>query len=386
LLDTLYGTPVAAEEGQAFAAEAVVPPPTWRAAASAEGGRTMPKKIAALTAALVACCWALPVAAQDAVAQFYRGRTLTIVVGSSAGGGYDTYARMMARYFSKHMPGNPSVVPQNMPGAGSNLMSAYIANVAAKDGTMIGANFQGTVLEPLIGQNPSEKYDPSKLNYIGSANSDVYLCLARADAPVKTFADALTHELVLGASADGGSTRDFPVMLDNVLGTKFKIVNGYPGTREIGMAIENGEVQGQCGTAWSSLISTHPEWLRDHTVNILAQEETNGLAELNKQGVPRTVDFAQTPEQRQILELVYSQEVFARPFMVAAEVPQDRVEALRKAFMETWTDPDLRAEAKKINLDVAPISGADVQALIAKIYATPPAVIAKAKEALIPKS
>lgn len=346
----------------------------------------MPKKVAALAAAISACLWALPVAAQDAVAQFYHGKTLTIVIGSSAGGGYDTYARLMARFFSKHMPGNPIVVPQNMSGAASNLASAYVANVAPKDGTFIGANFAGAILEPLIGQHPTGQYDPSKLNYIGSANSDIFLCLARADAPVKTFADAFTHELIVGASADGGSTRDFPVLLNNVLGTKFKIVNGYPGTREIGMAVEKGEVQGQCGTGWSSLISTHPEWVRDHTVNILAQEETNGYPDLNKAGVPRTVDFTKTPEQRQILELVYSQEIFGRPFMVAAEVPKERVEALRRAFMETWADPDLLAEAKKINLDVAAISGADVQALIAKIYATPPQTIAKAKDALIPKS
>jgi tripartite-type tricarboxylate transporter receptor subunit TctC len=232
----------------------------------------MPKKTVVLAAALFACCSALPAAAQDAMAQFYHGRTITIVVGSSAGGGYDTYARLLTRFFSKHMPGNPTIVTQNMPGAGSNLMSAYVANVAPKDGTVIGANFAGAILEPLIGQNPSGKYDPSKLNYIGSANSDIFLCLARADAPVKTFADAFTHELILGASADGGSTRDFPVLLNNLLGTKFKIVSGYPGTREIGMAIEKGEVQGQCGTGWSSLISTHPEWVRDHTVNILAQE------------------------------------------------------------------------------------------------------------------
>ena len=346
----------------------------------------MPRKIVALVASFFACCWALPVAAQDAVAQFYRGRTVTIVIGASAGGGYDTYGRLLARFFSKHMPGNPSVVTQNMPGAGGNVMSAFVANVAAKDGTMIGATYPTTILDPLIGENPTGKYDPSKLNYIGSANNDIRLCYVRTDAPVKTFADAFTHELILGATADGGATRDFPVMLNNVLGTKFKVVAGYPGTREIGLAIENGEVQGECGNGWSSLISTHPDWLRDHKVNILAQEETNGYPELNKQGVPRTVDFAKTPEQRQILELVYSQEVFARPFMVATEVPEDRVEALRKAFMETWADPDLLAEAKKINLDVAPISGAEVQALIAKIYATPPAVIAKAKDALIPKS
>ena len=328
----------------------------------------------------------MPVAAQDAVAQFYRGKTVTIIVGSSAGGGYDTYGRLMARFFSRHVPGNPAVVAQNMPGAGSNLMSAYVANVAAKDGTVIGASYAGAILEPLIGQNPSGKYDPSKLNYIGSANTETFLCLARADAPVKTFADVFTHELIVGASADGGSTRDFPVLLNNVLGTKFKIVSGYPGSREIELAIENGEVQGQCGIEWSSVVSTHPEWVRDHTVNILAQEETNGYPDLNKAGVPRTIDFAKTPEQRQILELVYSQEIFGRPFMVAAEVPKERVEALRKAFMETWADPDLLAEAKKIDLDVAPTSGADVQALIAKVYATPPEIVAKAKEALVPKS
>jgi tripartite-type tricarboxylate transporter receptor subunit TctC len=347
------------------------------------------RKILLLAAALFASWRVLPSAAQDAsqdaVAKFYHGKTVTIDVGSSAGGGYDTYARLMARFLGRHLPGNPAIVPQNMPGAGSNLMSAYVANVAAKDGTIIGANFAGAVLEPLIGEHPTGTYDPSKLNYIGSANNDVFLCFARADAPVQKFSDLFTKELIVGASADGGSTRDFPVLLNNVLGTKFKIVNGYPGTREIGLAIDKGEVQGQCGTGWSSLITSHADWVRDHKINILAQEETNGYPDLNKQGVPRTIDFAKTSEQRQILELVYSQEVFARPFMVAAEVPKERVEALRKAFMETWADPDLLAEAKKVNLDIAAISGADVQKLIRNAYATPPDVIAKAKDALVPK-
>ncbi len=349
----------------------------------------MAKKILLLGVTAFACWSALPAmaqdASQDAVARFYHGKTITIDVGSSAGGGYDTYARLMARFLGRHLPGNPAIVPQNVPGAGSNLMSAYVANVAAKDGTVIGANFAGAILEPLIGAHSAGTYDPSKLNYIGSANNDVFLCFARTDASVQKFSDLFTKQLIVGASADGGSTRDFPVMLNNVLGTKFKIVNGYPGTREIGLAIDKGEVQGQCGTGWSSLITTHADWVRDHKINILAQEETNGYPDLNKAGVPRTVDFAKTPEQRQILELVYSQEVFARPFMVAAEVPKDRVEALRKAFMDTWADPDLLTEAKKVNLDVAAISGADVQALIRKAYATPPEVIAKAKDALVPK-
>jgi tripartite-type tricarboxylate transporter receptor subunit TctC len=303
----------------------------------------MPRKIVVLAATLTMCWWTWPAAAQEAIAQFYRGKTVTIIIGASAGGGYDTYGRLMARFLGKHLPGNPAIVAQNMPGAGGNVMSAYVANVAVKDGTVIGATYPTTILEPLIGEKSSGKYDPSKLNYIGSANNDIRLCYARTDAPAKTFADAFTHEVILGATADGGATRDFPVMLNNVLGTKFRIVAGYPGTREIGLAIESGEVQGECGNGWSSLISTHPDWLRDHKINLLAQEETNGYPELNKQGVPRTIDFAKTPEQRQILELVYSQEVFARPFMVAPEVPADRVEALRRAFMETWSDPDLLA-------------------------------------------
>ena len=345
----------------------------------------MLKRPSVLLLGLIAGCPGLPAAAQTSVAQFYSGKTVTILVGASAGGGYDTYGRMMARFFKQHMPGNPNVVVQNMPGAGGEVMSAYVANVAAQDGTVIGATYPTTILEPLIGQKSARKYDPTKLNWLGSANNDIRVCYARSDAAVKTFADAFTHELILGATADGGATRDFPVMLNNVLGTKFKVVSGYPGTREIGLAIESGEVQGECGNGYSSLVSTHPEWLRDHTVDLLAQEETKGYPDLNKAGVPRTLDFAKTAEQRQILQLVYSQEVFSRPFMVAAEVPKDRVEVLRQAFIDTWSDPELIAESKKIGLDVAPISGTEVQDLIAKIYMTPAEVIAKAKEALIPK-
>lgn len=343
----------------------------------------MPKKRSALAPALLVCCWALPAAGQNAVAQFYHGKTIAVIVGSSPRGGSDTYARLMARHFSKHVPGHPEVVVSNMAGAAGNMMSAYVANVAKKDGTVIGATSASAILNPLIGQNPVTTYDPSKLNFLGSANSDVYLCLARTDAPVKTFADVFKHQLVLGGTASGDSSVDFPTLEDNVLGTKFKIVTGYAGSSEVSSAIEKGEVQGECGMGWSRLRSTHPEWIREHKINILAQEDIDGYPKLNKAGVPRTVEFATTAEQRQILALVYSQEIFGRPYMVAREVPKERVAALRKAFMATWTDPALLAEAKKIHLDVKPRSGAAIQAVVAKVYATPKPIIAKAKKALV---
>jgi tripartite-type tricarboxylate transporter receptor subunit TctC len=320
--------------------------------------------------------------AQDAVAAFYKGKTITVVVGTSAGGGYDTYARLMARHMSRHIPGNPNVLVQNMPGAASNLASGYVYNVAPKDGTFMVAAFPAAIIESLISEKTQSLFDPSKFNYLGSANTDVYVCLARADSGVKTLADAQQKELVVGATADGGSTRDFPVLANKVLGTKFKVINGYKGTREITLALENNEVQGQCGTGWSSISALKPEWFRDGTVNVVVQEAVKGYPDLDAKGIKLTVDYAKTDEQRQMLELLYSQEIFGRPYMMAPDVPKDRLEALRKAFIETWKDPELMAEATKMKLDVDPLSGEEVEKVVRKVFAMPPSVIAKVKAAL----
>src|SRR5580704_6347532 len=172
--------------------------------------------------------------AQDAVAQFYKGKQINIYVGSSAGGGYDTYARLLARRFGNYIPGNPTVVVQNMPGAGSNKAAAYIYSVAPKDGTAIGAIFSGAILQPLLG-DPVQR-DPSKFIYLGNANNEVFLCLARTDAPVQTFRDALRTELIVGATNEGGSSRDFTAMLDNLIGARLRIVTGYPGSNEMLLA------------------------------------------------------------------------------------------------------------------------------------------------------
>jgi tripartite-type tricarboxylate transporter receptor subunit TctC len=345
----------------------------------------MPKKIAALIAALLACCWALLVAAQDAVAQFYRGKTVTIVVGTSAGGGYDAYARLLGRHLGKHLPGEPTVIVTNMPGAGSNVAAAYVARVAPQDGTFIAAPYATQPLDPILEDATDLNYDPSRLNYLGTAMSDDYLCIVRPDAPATTFDDMFKTQVVMGASAANGQSGVVTIMLNNVLGTKFKVVFGYPGSREIMMAIQKGETQGMCSMGWQDLKSTYPDLLKNGEIKIVVQENDKGFPEVNKMGVPLTVSYAHDERQRRILGIIYSQEVFARPYFVAAEVPADRVQVLRRAFMESWRDPDLLEDAANMNLDVGPVSGEEIQSLLQKIYASPPALLQSVKEAIKPK-
>ena len=320
--------------------------------------------------------------AQESVAQFYKGRTVTFLVGAPAGGGYDLYGRLLAKYMPRYIPGSPAVVVSNMVGAGGNLLVEYVNGVAPKDGTFIGTVAPGTLLEPLLGDKTRVKFDPAKLSYIGSANKEIYVCFVRADAPVKSFADVFTTEVILGATAEGGTTRDLPTLINNVLGGKFKVVSGYPGTRNIVLALEKNEVQGECGTGWSSINTLHPEWFTNGMARVLAVESATRGADLEKMGVPYVTDFARTDEQRRILDLVYSQAVFGRPFLAAPEIPKDRLEALRKAFDQAVADPELLAEAKRINLDIAPLTGSAVEALVASAYATPPDIIEKARRSL----
>jgi tripartite-type tricarboxylate transporter receptor subunit TctC len=337
--------------------------------------------------AIVAAWIVTPASAQDSVAQFYKGRQITIVVGSSAGGGYDIYARLLARRLPKHVPGNPTIVVTNMPGAGSNASAAYVYNVAPKDGTVIGAPQNSAIMDALfdvlLGNNRRLRHDATKFIYLGSATIDHYVCIARSDAPVKTFKQALTQELLIGASQPGTSTRDYPAMLNNMTGAKIKQVTGYPGTREITLAIEKNEVQGLCGFSWSSLNAQQPDWIKSGFIRVIVQEHDKGNPEITKMGVPLAVDFATSPENRKVMELIYSSETFGRPYFMAPGVPEDRVAALRKAFMETMKDPELLADAKKSRLAIDPISGADLQELSAKIFATPRPLVEKAKAALV---
>lgn len=318
--------------------------------------------------------------AQNA-AEFYKGKTLNMVVGSAPGGGYDAYGRLVARHLGSHIPGDPTVVVQNMPGAAQTKAAAYIYSVAPKDGTQIGAVSPGALLTPILG-GPHVQYDPKRFQFVGSANSDVYVCIARPDAPVKAFKDVFDKPLVVGVSG-GSTTLMLPLMLKNLLHADFKLVRGYPGTKGMEVALERGEIQGICGLGWSSLSTEHRDWVANKTVNVLVQESVDGLAELNKMGVPRAYDFARTDEQKKIMEIVYSQGVFGRPYVMAPETPKDRMSVVRKAFVETMHDPALLADAAKIHLGVGdPLSGNEVEALIAKIYATSPAIIQRTRAVL----
>lgn len=320
--------------------------------------------------------------AEDSVANFYRGKNVQMIVGSSAGGGYDLYGRLVARHIGKYIPGNPTLVTSNMAGAASIVATQHIAIAAPKDGTVIGAVFPGAITEPLLGDKGKVKYDARKLSYIGSANNELYVCIVRADAGVKSFDEFLKGGILIGASAAGGSTRDFPMLLKSVLDANFKIVSGYPGSTEILLAMEKGEVQGTCGVGWSTISVQRAQWLREGFIKVMAQEGMRSQAELDKQGVPLAYSYAKTQAQQQVMQLLYEPLTFGRPFVAAPEVPADRLQALRKAFMQAMNDPDLRAEAERLKLDVTPASGEEVTAIVNRMFDLPAQAVEAARAAI----
>ncbi len=322
-------------------------------------------------------------AAQDNPAAFYKGRQITVVIGSSAGGGYDTYGRLLSRHLGRHVPGNPTVVASNMPGAGSNAAANHIMTAAPKDGTFMAIVFASVIVEPLLGERGRQKFDASKIAFVGNANKEVFGCAVRAQSDIKSFEDMRKREVVTGASAAGGATADFPTMLNTFMGTKIRIVRGYPGTREITLAIEKGEVEGACGLAWSTTSVQYPRTLAEgQPLRIILQEDMTGHPVLNAAGIPTSGQIAKGETERQALSLFYAQNLFGRPFIASPEVPADRMAALRAAFDAAMKDPELLADARKLNVDIIPNSGAEVQQLVAGMYATSADVVARVRKAL----
>jgi tripartite-type tricarboxylate transporter receptor subunit TctC len=344
------------------------------------GDRVLNRWRAALVA--IALVVANAAVAQDSVEAFYRGRTVTITVGSAVGGGYDAYARLIGRHLGRHIPGNPTVIVQNIAGAGSNKAASYVALQAPKDGTALGAVQAGAILQPLLSEQAVPQ-DPAKFIMLGSANRSFYLCLVRADAPVRTFAELFDRELIVGTSGEGATLRDFPVMLVNVLRLKLRLIGGYAGSREVMLALERNEVQGMCGMDWSSLATQQADWVSGGFVRLLAQEDIEGHPAMNKMGVPLTLSFARTSEERQIMEMIYSQNFLGRPYFAPPGVPANRVAALRTALQAALADKALLADAQMSGLDIDPMGGEELQALVSRLYALPPAIVARAKQALI---
>lgn len=328
--------------------------------------------------AFTCCCFLTSIGiASSSAADFYKGKQITIIVGSSSGGGYDTYARTIARHMGKFLPGHPAVVVQNMPGAGSVKATNNLFNVAAKDGTVIGAVFSGIPAQPLIDPH-GVKFDPRKFSWLGSAAQSTFVGYVWHTAPVQTLDQLKTETMIVGSS--GGATREFPMISNAVLGLKFKIVEGYKGTNETGLAIERGEVQGNAGITWDSLEAQHYQWLKDKKIRVFVQYGSEPNPELKD--VPLMLNLAKTKADRQALNLEFSRGVFARPYIAPPGVPADRVKLLRTAFMTTMKDPGYIADAKKLHLDVNAISGEKVEALINELYETPQSAIDRVRQVI----
>jgi tripartite-type tricarboxylate transporter receptor subunit TctC len=323
-----------------------------------------------------------PAWGQEAVADFYKGKTVTIIAGSSAGGGVDTYARLVGRHLAEHVPGHPTVVVQNVPGAGSLTAARNLYTIAPKDGTQLGVVLSNALFDPLMKGEDLKAYDPKRFNFLGNANADTAVCIVRRDAPVKSYGDLFEKELVVGGTGPGSSLVDYPVVERNLLGAKIRLVAGYKGSNEVSLALQRNEVQGVCGLLWSSAKQQYPDIFReDGLVKVLVQEDVRSSPDLRKLGVPLVTDFAKTEEQKRALEAYLVQGAISRPFLLPPGVPGERVEALRKAFVATMKDSDLQAEAAKQRLDTNLNTGEEVQALVDKIYSTPAELIAVLRKA-----
>jgi tripartite-type tricarboxylate transporter receptor subunit TctC len=308
-------------------------------------------------------------------------RPVMIYVAGTAGGGIDLYARLIARHLGRHIPGKPAVTVQLMPGAGGIRAANFLAGQAPRDGTAITTFAGGPILEPLIGaRNPG--YDMSQFTWVGAVTKDFGLCMAWGASPFRTIDDVKKQQMIVGGTGAGSETDTWPVVLNDVLGTKFKLVTGYVGSQETILAIERGETHGRCVFSHSALKIAKPDWLRDKKINVLL------LTALEKSpdfpGVPAVVDLVGKPEDRQLLELMVAPGAMARPFVAPPGVPANRAALIRRAFDATMQDPEFQAEATRIQADVAPTTGEDVQKLVERIYATPRPVIERIKKLLAP--
>ena len=338
-------------------------------------GRASVITLAGLAASLIAT--ADPARSQS-VAEFYRGRTMTMVVGFSAGSGYDIYARILARHMPRHIPGNPSFVTQNMPGAGSLRAAQFVANVAPKDGSVIGTMSRSLPVEPLL---RDANFDGRAFTWIGNIASNNSLCATWHQTGIKTWQDVLTKPFVLGGEGPGSDLDNFALVLKNLFGAKIRLVSGYPGGTEANLAIERRETDGRCGWSWDSIKSTKPEWLRDKKINLLVAFALEKAPDLPAD-VPLILDKAQTEEQRRVLQVHLAAQAFGRPFFAAPGIPEDRKAALRAAFDATMKDPAFIADAEKVRLEVIPSTGADIDRILDQIYKTPPDILDKAKQAV----
>lgn len=311
------------------------------------------------------------------VEDFYKGRNVTLIIGYSVGGGYDAYARLLARYIGKHIPGNPSLIPQQMTGAGSLRAANFIYSVAIKDGSVFGTFSRSMGISPLIDK---AEFDSRKFTWLGSITDDNTTCVTWNTSPVKNWNDFLSKPSKFGGEGAGSDPDIWTLLYKNVFGAKAQLVTGYPGTNDTVLAMERGEVDGLCGLSWSTIKTRHAEWLTSHSVNIIVQAALKKEPEM--QSVPLVTDLVTNPEQLQIVKLLLASQAMARPFAAPPGLPEDRKAALIAAFDATMKDADFLAEAQKLNFDVRPVAAATIDALLAEVYATPKDVLVRATKAI----
>lgn len=333
-----------------------------------------------LGAAGVACIASVAIhgnAAAQSPAEFYKGRNVNLVIGYSAGGGFDAYARMLARHLGKHVPGNPTIVAQNMPGAASLKAVEHMVQIAARDGTSI-ATFSHTMpVQPLLG---GAKFDPNTFEWLGSITSETSVCISWQRSSVKSWEDLAKGGFTAGGTGKGSDQDMFVALLQSVFKLPIKLVSGYPGTNDIMLAAERGEVDGLCGLSYSTITSRYNELLEKKQINILVQAAAEKDPALPN--VPFLLDLAKEPRQKQMLDLVVAAQMMARPFAMPAGTPKDRADAMRAAFKSTMEDSDFLAEAKKARAEVKPVYPEQIRAFLKRVYATPPDIVQETVKAL----
>lgn len=334
---------------------------------------------AVAAAAMFATIFAGDPAVAQSVEEFYQDRSIELVIGYSAGGGYDRYGRLLARHMGRHIPGNPTVIPMNMPGAGSLVAANHLYAVAPADGTVMGIFSRGLPTAPLLTGDEGIGFEATKFSWIGSLNREVSICVSWHTAAVKTWPDILSTELV---TAGSGAADDTAVInaLRGIFGARLRTITGYPGSSEMLLAMERGEVDGFCGWSWSSAKSRRPEWFRDGKVNILLQMALEKHPDMPD--IPLVMDLAETDQQKQMLTLIFGRQTMGRPFAAPPGVPEERVRALRDAFEATLRDPVFLADAEQTKLEINPVSGEAIDALLQMVYRTPEDIVAATREAI----
>jgi tripartite-type tricarboxylate transporter receptor subunit TctC len=308
--------------------------------------------------------------------EFYKGKTVEVLVGFSPGGGYDIYARALAQFLGKHLPGQPTVIVKNMPGAGSVTLVNYLLNIAPKDGTVFGTFDQSLIVAPLFG-GEFAKVDAAKLSWVGSIAKGNTVCVTWHTSAIKNWDDLLKKPSVFGGTGRQDVRYTQAAMIKNMFGADMKIVTGYKGSSDLRIAMERGEVDATCGDSWTSLKSTAADWLRDNKINILVQFAIESHPEIRD--VPLLIDKAQTAEDKAALRLLFGAQIAGRPYAAPPGLPPERLQALRAAFDATMKDPEFLAFTDKAKLEVDPVTGQEIEAAVRDIYKTPPEVIARAK-------